>query len=377
MKQPISLAGASSRARVVSPAARILVVIGIALIATGFFAAVASAGPLSQSELAIEQDFGRGLMNAAPALLGFGVLVVLVGGVLHLIKQEKYAVPAFAVGGLMVAVAIGGFFIGFLGGITIDQGPGDEPPPGYVAKWQCNFVTLAAGGPGGAHDASAEFPDSPFVAADGGSPDLNKAIGTPIYDVPSKSVVIDISIDDDAAIPSTAFLDEDTYAFDVQCFLTNPIPAVGGGLQEIPLWGRASPSRVAGTINNGSYAPVFYCDVSAGTYLGFGKLADSGADPTGHDADHSYVSYDDAKPCPAAPALVGDWIQLGTSDGDVDGEYFAVFFVLDFGFSDFTAPALGSTDVFIKIEMGTDPNSSGYKGNVEILRIDLNALVRT
>ncbi len=122
-----------------------------------------------------------------------------------------------------------------------------------------------------------EFPDTPFVAADGGTPDLNKVIATPTYDLAARVATVDLSVDDDVGISAAGYLDEDAFAFDVNCVLTNPTPAVGGGNQEIPLFAKVSVTRTTGTNNNGTFANVFYGDITGGWYLGVGTIADSGA----------------------------------------------------------------------------------------------------
>jgi len=318
------------------------------------------------------------LTNNAPVLFGLGFLLVLVGGVLHLAKQEKWALPVLVVGGILVAVGVGAWVLGAVTAPGNGNGFDDLPPPpaGYVADWDCKAVTLAAAGPGGAHDVITEFPDAPFVAADAGTPDLNKVISVATLDLQNRRFYYDIAVDDDLGSSAAAYIATDAHSQDLNCRLLNPTPAVGGGLQEIPFWGRLSVSRVAGTRDNGSYVPVFYCDVTAGYYLGFGLNADSGAAADGHDADHSYVSYTNVNACPAPPPLVGDWQPLGTSDGDADGEWVAIWHILDLGLSDFTAPPIGSS-VDVLIEIGTQPGNPTYKGDLSTytmsIRIDSRA----
>lgn len=313
------------------------------------------------------------LVSWGPALLLIGFIVMAVGAVMHYAGVEKVSMPALVVGALVFVVGLGGW----IGGVVLQPsgGGGDDVPVGYAANWECNFFTLAAGGPGGAHDAITEFPDSPFVAADGGTPDLNKVIATPILDLVQKRAVVDVSVDDDLANTAAGYLDEDAYAFDLRCKLLNPLPAVGGGLQEIPIWGRISVTRTAGSQNNGSFARVFYSDVTAGDYLGFGSIADSGAAADGHDVDHTYTSYTSQLTAPAAGPLVGEWRPLGTSDGDPDGEWIAVWYVLDVGLSDYSTPSVGTT-LTISVELGTDPTSTQYKGNIQQAFIDLRLLAR-
>jgi len=328
-------------------------------------ASAGSAGPLQP------------LVNVATLLFVVGLIGGLVGGVLHIADVgAKYTLPVLVVSGILLVVGVGGWVTGWIYNVDPEVGPDEPPvPEGYVAQWDCDFVTLAAGGPGGAHDAVTEFPDTPWTAADGGTPDWNSVIATPVYDAPAGLTTIDVSVDDDVTPATAGYLDEDAYAFDLRCKLLNPIPAVAGGNQEVPLWGRISASRVAGTNNNGSFAPVFRCDVTAGHYLGWGTIADSGAAADGHDADHSYVSYTNAIVCPSAPPLVGDWQPLGTSDGDPDGEWVSIWFVLDTGFSDYTSPPLGSS-VYVNAEIGTRPDSTSWRGNVVQATVDLNLLAR-
>ena len=339
-----------------------LVVVGILLMALGTIAGAAQAGSGFEP-----------LTDNAPLLIGLGFLIALVGGVLRYFEVgKKMALALLVAGFLLMALGAGGWLLGALIGdgttpLSCPLGTrlqdglcGTVEGDSYSADWECEWFTIAAGGPGGAHDAITEFPDSPFVAADAGTPDLNKVLHTAVTtDLPSHRQYYDVAIDDDLASTAAAYIATDAYSGDIRCRLMNSKPAVGGGLQEVPFWGRMTPSRVAGTRDNGSFSPVFYCDTQ-GYYLGFGTNADSGATPDAHDADHTYVSYTYSHACPATAPSQGDWIPLGTSDGDTDGEWIAVWHVLDLGLSDFAAPPVGSS-VDVLIEVGTPP--IGTAGN--------------
>lgn len=326
--------------------------------------------------IALQIDPVGMLVGGAVALLIIGGVFMGIGYVFTKVKSTKaLGIPAILVGAILFILAVAGFAVQFAGG---GLGPGQlpPPPPGYVALWSCNFWDISTSAVGDAHDAVTEFPDTPFVAADGGTPDLNKVIATPVYDLANRIATIDLSVDDDVTTTAAAFIDEDAFAFDVNCQLTNPAPAVGGGNQEIPLWGQISVTRTTGTNNNGSFAHVFYGDASAGWSLGFGTIADSGAAAASHTNDHRYASYTSTLGFPNAAPLVGEWIPLGTSDGDTDGEFAAVWFVLGTGISDYTGPNLGDS-VLITIRLGTSPESTVYDGNVQTVTIDLNLLART
>ena len=354
--------------------------LGVLLIALGIpmlaLTASAASGPLAP------------LVNASPWLIGIGLLILLVAGVFKLAKMGKWALPAGVVGGLLFVVGIGGYAIGYLtsaGPPTDCEAPNvlvngaclPPAPTGYVADWNCQvYETTVGSAPGTAHDAVTEFPDAPFIAADGGTPDLNKVLAVDIIDPQNKKVAYDIAIDDDLIQTAAGYVATDATVQDINCKLKNPVPAVGGGLQEIPLWGRLTPSRTSGTAANGTYAPVFYCDATAGYYLGLGAIADSGAVPASHTADHTYVSYTEQNSCPAPAPLVGDWQPLGTSDGDPDGEWVGFWFVLDIGISDYTSPAIG-TSVDVLIELGTDPTSTVYDGNLSTLTASIRISART
>ena len=349
--------------------ARMFVAVGVVLMAVGLplMAVNASAGQISS------------WTSNAGILFGLGLVIALVGAVLYFSDtSEKWGMAILVIGLLVAVVGLGGWLIAFFapanGGTPFDDLP--PPPPGYSADWECRPMTLATGGPGGAHDGVTEFPDTPFVNADAGTPDLNKVIHVATLDLQNRRFYFDVAIDDDLASTAAAFIATDTFSQDINCRLLNPTPAVGGGLQEIPFWGRMSVSRVSGTRDNGSYVPVFYCDVTAGHYLGFGLNADSGAAADGHDADHSYVSYTDANVCPAPPPTVGDWKPLGTSDGDADGEWVAAWHILDLGLSDFTAPPIGSS-VDVLIEIGTRPGDSTYKGDLSTNTMSIRIDTRT
>jgi hypothetical protein len=316
---------------------------------------------------------------AWPALL-VGALLTVIGGILVWRELAMEVASILMVLGVVLAVVgVVGVFappIGTECDPATDPGCVPPPPPGYVADWNCDWWDISTSAVGDAHDAVTEFPDTPFIAADAGTPDLNKVIMVPTYDVPAKNTLVKVAIDDDLATTATGYIATDTFAWDVNCQLMNPTQAVGGGLQEIPIWARLSPSRTSGTINNGSYADVFYCDITAGVYLGVGTIADSGVAAASHTNDHRYVSYTNSKVCNSPAPLVGDWIPLGTSDGDTDGEWWTVWLVLHYGFSDYTTPALNSR-LTVKVEAGTTPGHATYKGNVDVNTLDLLLDART
>jgi hypothetical protein len=318
------------------------------------------------------------LTNNALVLFGLGLLVLFVGAVFHLAKMTKWALPTLVIGGLLLAIGGGGFLLGALtnGGNGGDFGDLPPPPGGYVADWECAVADMTTSAQGDAHDAITEFPDSPFVAADAGTPDLNKVVAVPTLDLQNRRYYYDIAIDDDLASSAAAYIATDAHSQDINCKLLNPTPAVGGGLQEIPFWGRLTPSRTAGTANNGSYAPVFYCDTTGGYYLGWGANADSGAVAASHTADHTYSSYTRTNACPSPAPLSGDWVPLGTSDGDSDGEWVSVWFVLDNGLSDYTAPPIGSS-VDVLIEIGTQPGNPTYDGDLSTYTMSIRIDTRT
>ncbi len=329
-----------------------------------------------------------GFTALAVPLIVIGAIILMVGGLFALAKQKQIGLVAGVVGGLLLIIGIGAGLVQIF--IVAPGGPescnsneywdGSQCVPKgsnvYVAQWSCMFVTLAAGGPGGAHDAVTEFPDSPFTAADGGTPDLNKVIMVPVIDFVQGRAHVNVAIDDDAAVTNTAYVATDAYAFDIRCKLQNPLPAVAGGNQEVPIWGQMSFTYTAGTNENGSAATVLYCDQTAGHYAGFGLIADSGATADGHDADHTYVSYTQSKNCPQAPPLTGEWIPLGTSDGDPDGEWIASWLVLGTGISDYLSPPVNTMDT-ITVRLGTDPSNTQWKGNIVTLAIDLMISERT
>jgi hypothetical protein len=303
---------------------------------------------------------------AGKAFGAIGIVLILVGAV---VGVASVVIPG---------ADCGPGFAKDVNGQCVLSGPG---PGGYSAIWSCNWVIVQGGLLAGtAHDAITEFPDAPFVAADGGTPDLNKVVGTPTINLQQKSTTIDVSIDDDVTPATAGYIDEDAYSWDARCILTNPPNAIGGGLQDVPIAGRISVSRVTGTNNNGTGADVFYCDVTAGTYLGFGKVADAGSVPASHTSDHNYVTYtgnDQFCPASSGAPLVGTWMSLGSTGttNHQNGVYVAVFAVLHFGISDYTTPALG-TGITIKVELGDDPTSNSWSGNVETLLADFSLLAR-
>ncbi len=317
------------------------------------------------------------LINSALMLFVLGFAIAAVGILLMKFKMgpEGFRAAITVFGAIALILGFTGGLAGFLTGGGFGTTTVPPPPPGYIANWSCNVWDISTSAVGDAHDAITEFPDSPFVAADGGTPDLNKVIATPTYDLPAHTATVDYSVDDDVTPTTAGYIDEDAFAFDVNCQLLNPIPAVGGGAQEIPIWGQISASRTTGTNNNGSFTHVFYGDVTAGWYLGFGAIADSGAAAASHTNDHRYFSYTASLNFPSAAPLQGDWIPLGTSDGDTDGEWIAVWYVLGLGISDYTAPPIGDS-LLLTIRLGTSPLSTEYRGNLQTIVIDLNLLAR-
>lgn len=338
-----------------------LVVAGVLLLVVAAPAAAGSPGAMAP------------LVNNAMALIAIGIPILLVGLVIWYFISVKYGIIAIAIALILILLGFSGWMIGaFLTGGGDGCGDGYEwngiecVPTGtgtYRAEWDCEFVTMAAGGPGGAHDAVTEFPDTPFVAADGGTPDLNKVIAVPVYDYTQDAARHNVAIAGTAATTNAAYVATDAFAADIRCRLLNPKPAAAGGNQEIPLSGKISVTRTVGTNNNGSVANVFYGDLTAGWYLGFGTIADSGATGDAHDADHTYVSYTNSMNYPGAAPLDGVWRSLGTSDGDPDGEWVDFWYVLDTGISDYTTPVLWSA-INAQISLGTDPTQSEYQGNV-------------
>lgn len=299
------------------------------------------------------------LESLAGFLFVVALIAAIVGAGLFYANLKKPAMPVLLAAIVVFALSLGGFMVGFLqvGDLDRDQPP---PPPGYSADWT---TTLWSPRQSTAHDANSEFPDAPFTACGSVSPaGTLPTTASWSADNTTKSITYRVAIDDDVVNTVAGYQVGDCDDVDFKVFLNNPAPAVGGGNQEIPFWGRISITRTAGTQNNGSYADVLYCDVNGGAYLGFGKLADSGS--ATHTNDHTYASYTSTIKCPGPQPLVGDWIALGTSDGDTDGEYVSLWYVLKNGLSDYTTPPVGS-EIQLKIEIGTDPNSSVYTGDLE------------
>jgi len=365
---------------------RTLGVIALAFIISGFLI-VSGDVTMNASATDGNSELLDPLVDLAVPLIVIGVLIAMVAVLFYVAKQKQIAIFGGVVAGIFIVTGLGGVLIGaFLIESDGTKCASDEYWNGsqcvkigngvYVANWDCDFVALAAGGPGGAHDAVTEFPDTPFVAADGGTPDLNKVIMVPVIDYVQGRAIVDVAVDDDATPTNTVYLATDAYAFDVRCKLLNPLPAVAGGNVEVPIWGQMSWTYTAGTNNNGSFAGVLYCDQQAGYYAGFGTIADSGATADLHDADHTYVSYTNSLNCPAAPPLTGGWVPLGTSDGDSDGEWISPWLVLNSGLSDYSSPPVGTTDT-ATVRLGTSPDQTQWKGNVVTLAIDLRISVRT
>jgi len=343
-----------------------LAVIGIAMLVSA--PPVAAAGTVDPAL--------QPLVDYMPTMFIVGMICLLLAGLLYWLEVAELLMIALAIiGGLLMILATAGFLISLMAAPSGGGGGGGGGV--YSADWDCEFIALAAGGPGGAHDAATEFPDSPFTAADGGTPDLDKTIGASlVYDYANNKVTWNIDVDDDQTTTEAAWLDEDAYNFDIRCKLLNGMPSATGSNTEIPAWGHIDVTRTAGTRDNGSFARVFYGDSTAGEYLGFGLLADSGAAADGHDADHTYVSYTGQKPYPAAGPLSGDWIALGTSDADPDGEWFSCWIVLDSGLSDYSSPTI-DTGVTVTVSIGTSPMQTQWKGDIDTLTIYMNIDTRT
>src|SRR6266545_4016186 len=137
------------------------------------------------------------LEGAAVALLIIGGVFMGIGALFTKVKATKsLGIPAILIGAILFILSVAGFAVQVLGS---GLGPGElpPPPPGYVAEWNCNFWDISTSTVGDAHDAMTEYPDTPFVAADGGTPDLNKVIATPAYDLTNRIATEDISVDDD------------------------------------------------------------------------------------------------------------------------------------------------------------------------------------
>lgn len=220
-------------------------------------------------------------------------------------------------------------------------------------------ITGAGGGQGSAaHDAATELPDGPFVAGDGGTPDLNNVIAdyratiTAFVDRVNHLTSYDIAVDDDVVSTATGFIATDMDAADLQYRLDNAVDANGDGVNDqVPFFARVvSISRTTGTINNGTAADVFYCDQTAGWYIGFGREVDEGA---AHTSDHTYLSFTPSLGgCPGGMPSSGPWRNLGNDDGDSAYASFWWMFGSRAGFSDYTSPPIGTT-IIIVTEWGT------------------------
>jgi hypothetical protein len=338
-------------------------------------------------------DAFQGLFDAGWILLLVGIFIALIGWVLRQYggePGEAASVPALVVGMIALVVGLAAIGVGFLnasiGGGTQSCPAGQVRDPvsgecvdqtNYVADWNCQFVTLASGGPGGAHDAATEFPDSPFIASDGGTPDYDATIATPVY-TGGRLARIDINVDDEALnIPGTGtngntWLNEETYAFDVNCKLLNPPQAIGGGLATVPLWAQWEVPYMFGQAGNSTDDQVYVCDSSnGGVYLGFGAVIDSGQAPNGHDADHTYMSYKYDTSCGSLPT-VGDWMAVGNSSTSApgNGQYVDGWFNLAAGIISYEDT---TTTYSMTLRIGTSPEQSQWRGNIETLRVDIIA----
>lgn len=271
---------------------------------------------------------------------------------------------------LMVVLPAGGSYL-MRGGGGNGQCAADEfadPETGECLKigktgnrWElvAPAITGAGGGQGSAaHDAATEFPDGPFVACDGGTPDLNGVIAdyrstiTAFIDRVNHLTSYDIAVDDDLVSTAAGYIATDCDVADFQYRLTNAVDANGDGVNDnIPFFARVvSISRVAGTVNNGTPMDVFYCDQTAGWYLGFGREADEGA---AHTSDHTYISFTPSlSGCPGGMPSSGPWRNLGNDDGDSAFAPFWWMFGSRTGFSDYTSPPIG-TAIIIVTEWGT------------------------
>lgn len=324
------------------------------------------------------------LIDATWLLIGIGVTGLLFAGLFAFFKMQKVAIPVGIVAGVLTLAGIGG---GILGAVLPpdgeDCGTGQTWNPATLQcedddgtqplELSCGFNTLAAGGPGGAHDASTEFPTSPFVAADAGTPDYDSTIATPIY-TGDKIARIDITVDDERLAQSgiganaDGWLPEDTYAFDVHCVLANPPRAIGGGFATVGLEGLLTTPYMFGQTGNSTGRPVFVCDQgNGGVYFGWGVNADSGAAGTGHDANHNWISYRPGVSCNQPPSR-GDWMPVGgtSTATPANGEWIAVWFVLDAGIISYE-----ETSVTYTIDVDIRVADNQYASNTERLRIDL------
>lgn len=321
-----------------------------------------------------------GLVVGVALLVTYGFLVKFGS------KRAKSKWLPVGVLGLLLAVIVllpmaGAWLIG---GVDLDGGncAADEykdPDTGECIKigktgnrWVliAPALTGAGGGQGSAaHDAITEFPDGPFVALDGGTPDLNNVIAdyrstiTAFIDRVNHLTSYDIAVDDDVASTAAAFLATDADVADFQFRLDNAVDLNGDGTNDqVPFFGRVtSISRVSGTINNGTAADVFYCDQTAGWYLGFGREIDEGA---AHTSDHTYISFTPSlSGCPNGMPSSGPWRNLGNDDGDSAFAAFWWGFGSRAGFSDYGAPPVG-TAIIIQTEWGTPGQSVCANGDV-------------
>ena len=314
----------------------------------------------------------------AIALVIGGFLSLAIGAILVGLKSKAAGMIGIGLGAIVLVAGVGvGLAVLFLPG-----GPGSCPSGqvwngnacvstggAFSANWNCQWLATT----GTAHDASTEFPDAPAIAADGGSPDIDGTIGTPIYNLDSKQMIWDIVVDDEANHPgavgagANTWLSEDAWAADVQCILTNQPMAVGGGLQAYPLWGQISVPRVVGVNNNYTDA-VWYCDTTFGVYLGFGTIADAGGSASAHTADHSYLSYTSSRNC-GSPPLSGDWVPLGTTATTGAGQvYVPVWQILANGLATLDDAA---QQLVVTVNLGDNPGDSSFTGNVQTLTITL------
>ncbi len=293
---------------------------------------LASAGP---------GDFFTPIVVLSGTLIGGGLLLVVIGVVLGRFGGEPGEAvrdPFVGIGAVLLVIGIIGMVIPY---IPVGPSPPPPPPGGAALKLFCQTATIAAGGPGGAHDAVTEFPTgNSLTAADGGTPDNNRVILTPTYQG-LKVVRDDITVDDeqnafDSPFPATGtqWLSISAYAFDINCRVDNPPNAVGGGFKAIGLFGQLSVPYLFGQMGNMTQTTAHYCSVTGGIHLGFGKVADGGTTATGHDANHDFISAWNSRTCSVGGlSLTSDVVSLGgtSTTSPQNGEWVSVFDVLDVG----------------------------------------------
>lgn len=323
------------------------------------------------------------LVDRAPTFFIAGLIMLGFAAVLYWLEQLEILMMVLAIiGGLLMILSIAGFLIPMV------SGGGETPvcpsgqvwngsacvssPNGYTAIWTGRIGTVPTNGYfSTAHDAASEFPDAPYTACASMSPAGTSMTASPGGDT-SRNWADNYSntynsrinsVFTTAAPTSAAYYVPDCIDLDFHIVLSNPAPAIGGGLQSIPLWGKVSPSRTTGTYANGTNGDVFYSDQAAGGYLGFGLIADDAT--ATHTTDHAYKSYVTTLYQTGQWPTTGDWIPLGVTTGNVNGDWTSVWFSLKTpgGFYDGADP--NGRTVTLSIDIGTMPgNSGGYKGNV-------------